>query len=196
MSTMKFPKLPKLFEIHRPKSEPVLASEPTPELQYDIPVLESTLVEEPTPTSKRKSRAKPKVTTEVRQQVVALIGSREFKNRDIIYKILDDLFGKHDKTQTTFISGKAKGADTLCEDWAKSRGMLFKPYPIEKGEEPFDRNGRVAAAATAIVAFVPKDKFKSGTWNTISQFKKMDKSMYVVFDEFGKGWDRTWKQKD
>lgn len=120
--------------------------------------------------------------------MIALIGSRTFTDEELVYSILDAMFPT--VPDVDFISGGAIGVDTICKEWADMRGYECKVYKIKGNEHPFDRNTRVAKAATRIVAFVQRNKYRSGTWNTISQFLKMGKSDYIVFDEEGRTWYR------
>lgn len=136
-----------------------------------------------------------------KKQVVAIIGSRKYKNKEIMFRILDEMYRfdyKGDLFKDTemyrFISGGADGPDTWAKEWCKLHNLEFKEYPILKGETPFDRNKRVALMADQIVGFVNKNQFRSGTWNTIRYFRERGKISYRVCDQKGYVWDRKWKK--
>ena len=128
----------------------------------------------------------------IQTQVIAVIGSRKYKNKKIMFEILDKMFSPMDKKMLYFISGGADGPDTWADEWCELRGYEFEEYPILKGETPFDRNTRVALDADWIVGFVNLDQYRSGTWNTISTFRKRKDGMYIVYDQHGIVWDRRW----
>jgi hypothetical protein len=125
--------------------------------------------------------------------VIAIIGSRKYKNKTMMFEILDGLLSV-EKDVYSFISGGANGPDIWAEEWCDLHDFEFKEYPILPGEHPFDRNSRVALAADCIIAFVSLNQFRSGTWNTISEFRKLDKRGYYVYDQNGSLWDRKWKE--
>lgn len=127
-------------------------------------------------------------------QVIAIIGSRKYKNKEIMFAILDNMFLSMSRKMIYFISGGADGPDTWAEEWCKSRGHDFEEYPILDDEHPFDRNKRVALDADWIVGFVNRDQYRSGTWNTIRYFREQYKDgLYIVYDQNGDAWDR-WKE--
>ena len=127
-------------------------------------------------------------------QVIAIIGSRKYKKKKIMFKVLDHIFLPMNKKMLYFISGGADGPDTWADEWCKLRGFEFEEYPILDEEHPFDRNKRVASDADWIVGFVNRDQYRSGTWNTIRYFRERKDGMYIVYDQKGWSWDRKWKK--
>jgi hypothetical protein len=68
---------------------------------------------------------------------VIIAGGRDYQLTDEDYLRLDDL---HDKIGITeVVSGKAKGADTGGEEWARSRGIPVKDFPAD-----WDKHGKRA----------------------------------------------------
>ena len=56
-------------------------------------------------------------------------GGRKFNDRAFIYQTLDAL---HAKTPiSVLVHGAARGADTLCGEWAISRGVAVEPHPAK-----------------------------------------------------------------
>ncbi|MDO1451324.1 DUF2493 domain-containing protein [Rhodocytophaga aerolata] len=81
----------------------------------------------------------------------AVIGSRNFTNYEIVEETLDgyDL--------PLIISGGAKGADTLAEQYAKEKGiptLIFKPDYEKYGKRaPRLRNKEIIDACQRVIAF-------------------------------------------
>lgn len=60
---------------------------------------------------------------------VLVCGGRHYTNRDRVFDYLDAL---HKEVGITdIIHGAARGADTLAEDWAKSRQIHYHGYPAK-----------------------------------------------------------------
>lgn len=136
-----------------------------------------------------------------KKQVIAIIGSRKYKNKMKMFEILDKIHWAFpvwgvsiEMGPYRFISGGADGPDSWAEEWCKLHNLEFKKYPILEGEHPFDRNTRVARDADQIVAFVNKNQYRSGTWNTIRKFRELSEGQYEVYDQNGSLWDRKWKE--
>lgn len=68
---------------------------------------------------------------------VVIFGGRDFTNKRLAFKALDQL---HEQYKfTVVIDGMAKGADKIGFDWGKERGLQAERYPAEWG-----RYGRAA----------------------------------------------------
>ncbi len=58
---------------------------------------------------------------------VLICGGRDFNNFAYVKKVMDEI---HAKTPVDLvISGKARGADALGEQWAKEKNIPVDPYP-------------------------------------------------------------------
>lgn len=57
--------------------------------------------------------------------IVLVCGGRHFKDKDLLYRIMDLL----PVTISKIVNGAAKGADKLSTQWAKDREIDFKEYP-------------------------------------------------------------------
>lgn len=130
-------------------------------------------------------------------KTIVIIGSREFRNKQLMEDILDSR--KWPVDSIIIMSGKCPELDSVDNwaiNWAERRGYytLEVPSRFNVTEYFFERNKIMAHYADAIVAFVPKNKLRSGVKNCISEFRKLGKSNYIIFDEDGSQWDWTWKK--
>ncbi len=70
-------------------------------------------------------------------KVVLVCGGRDFADYEYLCMVLDKL---HAKIGTFMLRhGAARGADSLAERWAESRGLPFEPCPAD-----WDTYGRAA----------------------------------------------------
>ena len=68
---------------------------------------------------------------------VLVCGGRDFADFAMACRTLDEL---HAETPiSVVIHGAARGADTMAESWARSRGVAYERYPAD-----WDRDGRAA----------------------------------------------------
>ena len=108
--------------------------------------------------------SKPDVKKEFR---VVVAGTRQFDDyKRLSYEL--DKFLK-DKENVTIVSGTARGADRMGEQYAAEHGIKLERFPAEwgiyhKGAGPI-RNMKMVQSADAVVAFW--DKESSGTKNII-----------------------------
>ena len=129
---------------------------------------------------------------------VIIAGTRDFRDYDLLKKYCDYMLSQ--KTQSgeeiRIISGGAKGADALGEEYARERGFIIVRYPAEwekygRQAGPM-RNREMAANADALIAFWD-DKSK-GTKNMIEEAKKRGLKVAIkhyereahAFDEYTK----------
>ena len=86
---------------------------------------------------------------------IIVAGSRNFTDRDFLFKKLDLLTSKLSRVR--IITGGAKGADRLAQDWAFSRGHTVVNYHADwdrhgKAAGPI-RNEEMAQVGESLVAF-------------------------------------------
>jgi hypothetical protein len=86
---------------------------------------------------------------------VIVAGSRDYNNRDKVYKVLSKLH-KH-KKDIEIVSGLAKGPDTFGKEWAEVNGVRVHKFPAQwnthgKRAGPI-RNEEMARFADALIAF-------------------------------------------
>lgn len=120
-----------------------------------------------------KDQTKVDASTEEYKLVIA--GSREFKD----YSLLSETLDKHLKNRArnkaiTIISGTAKGADQLGEQYAKEKGYKIEYYPADwerygNAAGPI-RNTQMAKAADDVIVFW--DGKSAGTRNMMEAAEK------------------------
>jgi predicted Rossmann fold nucleotide-binding protein DprA/Smf involved in DNA uptake len=107
---------------------------------------------------------------------LAVIGSRSFADAALLGQILEDY------KITKIISGGAKGADTLAEQWAKRNNVETEIYLPDwkhgRAAGPI-RNRSIIEACDECVAFW--DGKSAGTRNSIDLCKKSGKPVNIVF---------------
>lgn len=64
---------------------------------------------------------------------VVVAGSRSFKDKALFLKVLNDfvLYNKLEPKNTAFISGLAKGPDSMVVDWCKEYNWNYAEYPAD-----------------------------------------------------------------
>ena len=115
---------------------------------------------------------------------VAVIGSRTFKDLDLLSRVLDklpDYIPNYSKIDL-IISGGATGADKLAEQYSltnKIPAKIFLPDYIRFGRgAPLKRNIQIVELADVIVAFWNGES--TGTAHAIKEGLSRDKLVVVV----------------
>lgn len=117
---------------------------------------------------------------------VLICGSRNFTNYDIFSRVVSHIL--KDYTAIEIISGGAKGADSLAEQYAKEYGYKNKIFPAD-----WDKHGKKAGMIRnaemikeiktcdnpIVIAFW--DGKSKGTKNTINLAKKNDIHLYIKY---------------
>ena len=110
--------------------------------------------------------------------ILAIIGSRTFKDYKKLCEILDPNINKIKKV----VSGGANGADKLAEKWAKFNGIeveIFLPNWQRNGKQAgFIRNEQIIEASTHVMAFWDGDS--KGTKHSIGLAKKSEKKLKII----------------
>lgn len=87
---------------------------------------------------------------------IIIAGSREFDNYSLLERIMDKLLSNI-KCDIVIVCGKARGADTLGERYAKEKGYEIDYYPAQWNlygkRAGYIRNEQMAQNADALVAF-------------------------------------------
>lgn len=95
---------------------------------------------------------------------------------------MEDLIVQHNKIPEVIITGGAKGADYLGEQWAKKHKIplvVLKPeYDKHGPRAPLVRNVEIVSSCTHLLAFPHKEG--SGTQHAIREAIKRDKITIVV----------------
>ena len=107
---------------------------------------------------------------------LAVIGSRTFEDNALLAAVLD----KYDITR--IISGGARGADLLAEQYAQRKGLpslVFKPDYDKFGRSaPLVRNQQIVDAAEQIIAFW--DGKSRGTAHSLEYARKKGKPVHII----------------
>ena len=107
-------------------------------------------------------------------------GGRDFDDYQLLKNKLDKLL--QNKTEVEIVCGKAKGADTLGERYAKEKGYLVKEFPAQWDKfgkrAGYLRNEEMAKYADACVAFW--DEKSRGTKHMIDLAKKHKLKIRVI----------------
>lgn len=113
---------------------------------------------------------------------VVVAGSRNFQDKKLLFLKLDHFLQNKNPDEIEIISGTARGADMMGEEYAQVRGLKIKRFPAEwkkfgKGAG-YIRNEQMAAYADALVAFW--DGHSVGTQHMISICRKKNIPIRVV----------------
>lgn len=113
---------------------------------------------------------------------VIIAGGRDFANLELMTKKMDFFLSKATHMNIEIVSGKARGADALGEEYAKLRNYPIAEFPADwdkynKGSG-FRRNTEMAEYADALVAFW--DGKSRGTMHMINVAKKKGLQVKVV----------------
>ena len=109
-------------------------------------------------------------------------GSREFNNYDLLKKSIQENFQRYEVEE--IVSGTARGADTLGEQFAKEYNIQVKKFPanwdLYGKSAGYRRNVEMADYADALIAFW--DGKSKGTGHMINIAK--DKNLRVIVINF------------
>jgi len=115
---------------------------------------------------------------------VAVIGSRTFNNRDLLY---DYLTPRKDRIKL-IVSGGASGADTIAVNWAKDYSIPYLVFPaawhdpetglLDRGAG-FRRNWHIVDEADVVIAFMQTGG-SSGTQHSIDIAKQLGKPFKII----------------
>jgi hypothetical protein len=108
---------------------------------------------------------------------VAIIGSRDFNNYELVKKTMEEY-----ENVDMIVSGGAKGADTLGEQWAKENNketLIFKPDWEKYGRSAgMIRNKDIVKNSDLVIAFW--DGKSKGTKNSIDTCGKLGIKVRIV----------------
>ena len=111
---------------------------------------------------------------------IIVAGSREIDSRDLIYSELLKLSDQIDITE--IVSGKARGPDTIGEEWANLERIPVKEFPADWDNwgksAGFIRNEEMANYADELFAFW--DGKSQGTKHMIKSMLERNKPFQVI----------------
>lgn len=112
---------------------------------------------------------------------VIVAGGRDFNNYSLLRQKMDSLLANR-LPAVEIVCGKARGADTLGETYAKERGLQIKYFPAEWDKygrsAGYRRNNQMAEYADAVVAFW--DGKSRGTEHMINLAKEKGLAIRIV----------------
>ena len=115
---------------------------------------------------------------------LAIVGSRKFNNKELFTKYINNWIEKNG-IPDLIISGGARGADTMAEQYAKKHNIPMKIFRPEYDKSlsydpaaPLRRNTKIAEACTHVLAFIKGES--RGTRDTIKKAENMKKDVTVV----------------
>ena len=114
---------------------------------------------------------------------IAVVGGRNFSDVNLANRILT--YAKEHYENIMVISGGAKGADAIGEQWAKDHNIPVKIFPAEWGKygksAGFKRNQLIVDECDLVIAFW--DGKSKGTADTINKAKALGKAVYVFWED-------------
>lgn len=105
---------------------------------------------------------------------VIIAGGRDFNDYELLRQMCDHYLSETNK-RITIISGAARGADTLGEQYAKERGFKIDSHPADWSlgkRAGYVRNEEMAKVAHALIAF--HDGISKGTASMINLANQYD----------------------
>lgn len=112
---------------------------------------------------------------------IAVIGSRSFDNYPFLKNTLDNL--RKSFLINEIVSGGAKGADSLAEEYAREKLLRIKVFHPDWNKHGraagILRNAQIVKASDFIVAFW--DGESPGTKNSLSEARKLKKHTLIIY---------------
>lgn len=118
-----------------------------------------------------------------RKVKIAIVGSRDFVDFELFIKMVEPVFSKLSEHIDCIVSGGAKGADSLAEQYAlvnKINTVIYKPDWNKYGRGAgIVRNKVIIENSDLVIAFLKNNS--RGTTNSINTAKKLKKEL-IVFE--------------
>ena len=116
----------------------------------------------------------------VKNAIVGVCGGRDFVDKERLYTVLDRYDERHGISW--IVSGGAKGADELAEQYAKDRQVRGYSVFVAQWERfgrpaGYVRNGLIVESVDVLIAF-PTENSK-GTWDTVEKAKQAGIPTYI-----------------
>src|SRR5574344_367518 len=117
---------------------------------------------------------------------IAVVGGRDFEDYNKMQRVIESYFDDNielwDRKNVIFVSGGAKGADSLMEKFAKKfdyNTLIFKPdWNLYGKSAGFVRNRKIIQNSDVVFAFW--DGKSKGTKNSIDIAEELNKKLYVI----------------
>lgn len=116
-----------------------------------------------------------------------IAGSREFNDYELLKESCDFYLSNKlndPDINVVIISGAARGADHLGEEYARERGLLIKKFPADWDKygksAGYIRNTKMASIANAAIVFLISDKECKGSRMMINIARKNNLLVRIV----------------
>ena len=110
---------------------------------------------------------------------LAVIGSRNFTDKEVLFDYLQKFI--ENNNVELIISGGAKGADRMAEQFAKEHGIETQIFKLEYAKygrgAPFILNEKIIATCDTVIAFW--DGESRGTKNALNTAEKLKKKIII-----------------
>jgi len=114
---------------------------------------------------------------------LAIIGSRTFNDYNLLKEKVDKILSEYRLNIKLIISGGAKGADSLAEQYAKEKGieiLIIKPnWDLYKKAAGFIRNADIINNSDIVIAFW--NGISNGTKDSIAKAQKSEKTVFIEY---------------
>ncbi len=114
---------------------------------------------------------------------VAIVGGRDFDDYVLLRNYGNILTEKLPRPHIVIVSGGAKGADTLAEQFAREHRYDSQIFPAEWGKygksAGFIRNQTIVDNCDMVLAFW--NGISKGTQDTIEKAKKAKKPTFIIY---------------
>lgn len=120
---------------------------------------------------------------------VIICGSREFDDYELLKSKCDAYLSRkfNSGEEIVIVSGTARGADLLGEEYAKERGLRVEKYPADWNKfgkkAGYLRNKKMAEVGNACIAFLSNKGENIGTRMMISIAKEKNLLIRIVEEE-------------
>lgn len=112
---------------------------------------------------------------------IAIVGSRSFKDYELLKNEVEKFISENSLEQVTIVSGGAVGADTLAEQFAAEKDyktIIFLPDRKAHGWEAYRiRNTEIVKTGEVVFAFW--DGISTGTKDSIDKAQNLNKSVFI-----------------
>jgi len=127
---------------------------------------------------------------------VIVAGTRDFIDKEYLFKVLDRYLGKRNPKTITILDGKARGPDRFGGEYGEAKGIRVLPYPADWDKHGkaagFIRNEEMACAGSHLIAFW--DGVSNGTKDMIERATAHG-LMVVVIKIKPEQIDSSWKER-
>ena len=119
---------------------------------------------------------------EIKPIKLIVAGTRDFIDKEYLWKVLDRYLSQRDPSTVTILDGKARGPDRFGGEYGEAKGMRVLPFPADWDKHGnaagFIRNEEMAQAGTHLIAFW--DGQSRGTKDMIERAQEHGLTIIVI----------------